>query len=87
MDVRRDVTPEDIDLAQWFVSRGLNVLLILTKCDKLTKAQLGMVIRQRNQQLGLPPGMVVTTSTLQKMGMPEVMSGLAGLLQGEPRFT
>jgi GTP-binding protein len=86
MDVRRDVTQEDIELAQWFMSRGLSVLLVLTKCDKLTKAQLGMVIRQRNQQLGVPPGMVVTTSTLQKMGLPEVMSGMAGLLQGEPRL-
>lgn len=85
MDVRREVTEEDIQLVQWFLSRGLGVLLILTKCDKLTKAQLGMVIRQRNQQLGLPPGMVVATSTLQKLGLPEVMSGLAGLLQAEPR--
>jgi hypothetical protein len=43
------------------------------------------VIRERNQQLGLAPGMVVTTSTIQKMGLPEIMSGLAGLLQNEPR--
>jgi len=85
MDVRRDVNDEDISLVQWFLERDLNVLLILTKCDKFTKAQLGVVIHQRNKQLGLPPGMVVTTSTLQKMGLPEVMSGLAGLLQNEPR--
>ncbi len=85
MDVRRDVTEEDINLVQWFLSHQLNVLLILTKCDKLTKAQRGLVIRQRNEQLGLPPGMVVTTSTIQKSGLPEVMSGLAGLLQNEPR--
>lgn len=85
MDVRRDVNDEDVSLVQWFLERDLNVLLILTKCDKFTKAQLGVVIHQRNKQLGLPPGMVVTTSTLQKMGLPEVMSGLAGLLQNEPR--
>jgi GTP-binding protein len=85
MDVRRDVTEEDVNLVQWFLSHELNVLLILTKCDKLTKAQLGMIIRQRNEQLGLPTGMVVTTSTIQKSGLPEVMSGLAGLLQNEPR--
>jgi len=29
--------------------------------------------------------MVVTTSTTQKMGLPEMMSGLAGLLQADPR--
>ena len=85
MDVRRDVNDEDVSLVQWFLERDLNVLLVLTKCDKFTKAQLGVVIHQRNKQLGLPPGMVVTTSTLQKMGLPEVMSGLAGLLQNEPR--
>ena len=85
MDVRREVNDEDVNLVQWFLERDLNVLLILTKCDKFTKAQLGVVIHQRNKQLGLPPGMVVTTSTLQKMGLPEVMSGLAGLLQNEPR--
>ncbi|MEN9530400.1 MAG: hypothetical protein RI932_2273 [Pseudomonadota bacterium] len=85
MDVRREVTEEDVNLAQWFLDHDLNVLLILTKCDKLTKAQLGMVIRERNRQLGLAPGMVVTTSTIQKMGLPEVMSGLAGLLQNDPR--
>jgi GTP-binding protein len=85
MDVRREVTEEDVNLVQWFLDHDLNVLLVLTKCDKLTKAQLGMVIRERNQQLGLAPGMVVTTSTIQKMGLPEIMSGLAGLLQNEPR--
>jgi GTP-binding protein len=85
MDVRREVTDEDVNLVQWFLSHDLNVLLILTKCDKLTKAQLGVIIRQRNEQLGLPPGMVVITSTIQKAGLPEVMSGLAGLLQNEPR--
>lgn len=85
MDVRRDVTDEDINLVQWFLQQQLNVLLILTKCDKLTKAQRGLVVRQRNEALRLPPGMVVTTSTLQKMGLPEVMSGLAGLLQNDPR--
>ena len=85
MDVRRDVNDEDVSLVQWFLERDLNVLLVLTKCDKFTKAQLGVVIHQRNKQLGLPPGMVVTTSTLQKMGLPEVMRGLAGLLQNEPR--
>jgi GTP-binding protein len=85
MDVRREVTEEDINLVQWFLAHELNVLLILTKCDKFTKAQLGVVIRQRNEQLGLPTGMVVTTSTIQKTGLPEVMSGLAGLLQNEPR--
>lgn len=87
MDVRREVTEEDVSLAQWFLQQDMNVLLILTKCDKLTKAQLGVIIRQRNEQLGIPPGMVVTTSTIQKMGLPEVMSGLAGLLQNEPRRT
>ena len=85
MDVRREVNEEDVGLVQWFLQRQLNVLLILTKCDKLTKAQLGIVTRQRNQQLGLPPGMVVTTSTLQKLGLSEVMSGIAGLLQNSPR--
>jgi GTP-binding protein len=85
VDVRREVTDEDVNLVQWFLSHDLNVLLILTKCDKLTKAQLGVIIRQRNEQLGLPPGMVVITSTIQKAGLPEVMSGLAGLLQNEPR--
>lgn len=85
MDVRREVNEEDVGLVQWFLQRQLNVLLILTKCDKLTKAQLGIVTRQRNQQLGLPPGMVVTTSTLQKLGLSEVMSGMAGLLQNSPR--
>lgn len=85
MDVRRDATEEDVNLAQWFLDRGLHVLLILTKCDKLTKAQLGIAMRERNKQLGLAPGMVITTSTIQKTGLSEVMSGLAGLLQNEPR--
>lgn len=86
MDVRRDVNEEDIQLVQWFLQRELNVLLILTKCDKLTKAQRGLVIQQRTEQLGLPPGMVVITSTLQKIGLSEVMSGLAGLLQNDLRY-
>jgi GTP-binding protein len=85
MDVRRDVEEEDVALAQWFMQQQMQVLLTLTKCDKLTKAQLGLAVRQRTQQLGLPPGMVVLTSTLQKLGLPELMSGLAGLLQNEPR--
>lgn len=39
IDVRRDLSKEDIALQEWAANKGIPLLLVLTKSDKLTRTQ------------------------------------------------
>jgi GTP-binding protein len=80
VDARREVNEEDRALCQWFVSLGLRVLAIQTKCDKIHKSQWAALRQTQAQALGLAPGAIVSTSSEKKLGLKDVFAGLAGML-------
>jgi GTP-binding protein len=45
LDIRRDPSPEDIDLIKWFLYYNISFIFVLTKVDKLSKSQA--VMRKR----------------------------------------
>lgn len=81
VDVRRDIEEADRLLCQWLVARGLTVLAVQTKCDKIHKSQWPFVRLQQSRTLGLAPGMMVTTSADKKLGLTELCVGIAGMLE------
>jgi GTP-binding protein len=82
VDARRDVNDEDKMLCRWLIDLGIKVLVVQTKCDKITKSQLPLVRKKQCEALGVPPGMIVSTSTLGKQGLQELCAGLAGMILG-----
>jgi GTP-binding protein len=82
LDIRRDVTPEDTAICKWLQNIGLPVLAVQTKCDKVHKSQWSLLRKKQSTELGVTPGMVVTTSTQSRLGLKDLCTGLAGMLIG-----
>jgi GTP-binding protein len=53
-DVRRAPAAEEQDLLRWARDRDLVVLVVLTKADKLSKAQRSLAVESAKRLLGLP---------------------------------
>ncbi len=51
MDVRHPLTPIDRYLLDWFAPRGLPIHILLTKSDKLSRAQAAIALRQFNARM------------------------------------
>lgn len=54
LDIRRDLSPDDVKLLYWAKNRSLEVLPILTKADKLSKTECDNRKRALSKSLGLP---------------------------------
>lgn len=54
LDCRREPAEEDIQLLSWLADRGLPVMLVITKADKLGRDKLSQKMRQVDAELGLP---------------------------------
>lgn len=53
VDIRRGAEDEELDFVPWLVERGLTVIPVLTKADKLGKAQRQPVAATMKRQLGI----------------------------------
>lgn len=80
IDVRREINDEDRALCKWLLDGGLPVLAIQTKCDKVHKSQWPLLRKKNADSLGVTPGMIVSTSAQNKIGLKEICTGLAGML-------
>ena len=53
VDIRRGVEDEELDFVPWLVQRGLTVIPVLTKADKLGKAQRQPIAAKVKKELAL----------------------------------
>jgi GTP-binding protein len=79
-DARRDVESEDVRLVQWFLSLGLGVLVLQTKCDKIHKSQWAMVRQKHAAALKMSAENVISTSSEKRVGLDSLFAGMAGLM-------
>jgi GTP-binding protein len=82
LDIRHDPSAEDRAMGELLAERGLPVLAVLTKGDKLgtsaRRAQAGAIAAQ----LGLAPEQVETTSSKSGLGLAELRATVAAALAG-----
>lgn len=77
IDSRHEPMASDINMFNWLVSRGIPVLVIATKMDKLGKqAQLESVSCIK-RTLGVPDLDVLPYSSVKGMGRAELLSAIA----------
>ncbi|MBE7450158.1 MAG: YihA family ribosome biogenesis GTP-binding protein [Kofleriaceae bacterium] len=57
VDIRRGAEGEELDFAPWLLARGLTVIPVLTKADKLGKAQRAPEVAKLARVLGKGPGL------------------------------
>jgi GTP-binding protein len=57
VDIRRGAEDEELDFAPWLLGRGLTVIPVLTKADKIGKAQRQPVVAKLARDLGSAPAL------------------------------
>ena len=72
LDVRHSPSDDDYAVQSLLVSTGRPALTVLTKGDKLPKAQRLTAVRWRAKELGLDPGEVLVTSATKGEGLADL---------------
>jgi GTP-binding protein len=71
LDIRRGVEEEELDFVPWLLERGLTVIPVLTKADKLGKAQRQPIAAAVKKQLGLASSPILF-SAQESFGIDEL---------------
>lgn len=80
LDIRRDPSPDDLNMAALFDSRGVPVLAALTKVDKLNRGQRNPRITAILAAVGLPEDQAVVTSALSGEGIDDLRDSITALV-------
>ena len=73
VDIRHDVSPLDLMMIQFLVYHRLPFVVVLTKCDKLTRSQQTKQINAISSQIGLPPSNLIMISAQYKLGLNAIL--------------
>jgi GTP-binding protein len=86
MDARHPLTPRDEVMLEWFRPTGRPIHVLLTKADKLSRAEASAVLQRVRQRLrGLGDGYTAQLfSSVRRSGVDEAEAVFAGWL-GAPR--
>ncbi len=75
-DVRRELAEAERELFAWLAERGLPIVLVLTKTDKLAPMQRSLRVRALAEAAGLPEGRVLATSATTGAGVDALWEAL-----------
>ncbi len=80
LDIRRGPTPDDRRMLEYLASLGTPTVFVLTKADKLRRAERARQVERITRELGADPEQVVPVSTLSGEGREELLEALEGLI-------
>jgi GTP-binding protein len=83
MDARRPFTPHDEHLLEWLRSSGRRLLVLLSKCDKLTRSERGSLVQLASARLGRtdPGATLLPFSSLSGEGVQQTRALLEDWLR------
>ena len=73
VDIRHDVSPLDLMMIQFLVYNRLPFVVVLTKCDKLTRNEQRKQINAISSQIGIPPSNLIMISAQYKLGLNAIL--------------
>jgi GTP-binding protein len=76
MDVRHPPTPDDLQLWHWIRDRGIPVVPVLTKADKISTNKRASHRAQAAASLSIDPAEIVMFSSTTRMGREELLARL-----------
>jgi GTP-binding protein len=79
LDVRRDPSADDLDLAARLSARQVPTLVAVTKGDKLPRGRRASQTRAIMQSLELPESQSIVTSAVSKEGVAELTDAIEAL--------
>ena len=80
LDIRRIPSDEDLQMLQWLRSNGIPPVLVVTKCDKLSKNQRAKQVVVIARQIGVDAGELRFFSALSREGLDGVWARIEELL-------
>jgi GTP-binding protein len=82
-DVRRTPVAEDIQMLQWLRAYGIPPLLVVTKCDKVSRNERAKQADVIARTLGVMKGDLCFFSALSKDGTEEIWQRIETLLEAD----
>jgi GTP-binding protein len=85
LDVRRLPSPEDLSFWSWLKERGLPVIAVVTKVDKLSRNERAKQVSAIAGRLGCEPGSLLRFSAASGEGREDLWIALEALLGEKQR--
>ena len=79
VDIRRTPSDHDKLMLEWSMERGLPVLIVLTKADKVGRNEAFNQQHKIAKSLGISPKQVIQTSASKKTGIDELREAIDAL--------
>lgn len=76
LDVRHLPSDKDKLMVQFLYYYKIPTVFVLTKCDKLSRSQIGVQKQKIAQSLALAPNNFIATSTENKIGLDELLDSI-----------
>jgi GTP-binding protein len=83
MDVRREPRQDEFDLVAEFRERGLLLLLVVTKIDKVAKTRRGGHVQKLAKALGIPQQHALGFSAPKRLGREPLWKAIHALVGGK----
>ena len=80
MDIRHEPMTSDIEMFQWLVAKGLPVLVVATKADKLSRNEQKKSIAVMRKALGVAELDILPYSSVKNEGRSELLDVIANVL-------
>lgn len=81
IDIRHKPQESDIACYQWLLENQLNVLLVLTKADKLSRSAAAAAVALFKRELGLDEAHIMSYSSSQQEQRPELIQRIMSALE------
>lgn len=82
IDIRHKLMDSDIEAYHWMVSCGLQVQIVLTKMDKVSKSAAMAQVAAAKKELFLSDDQVMAYSVQQPLMRAELINRILGVLEG-----
>lgn len=83
IDIRHEPMKADIEMFNWLLDKGLPVLIVATKADKLGRQAADKQVKVIKQRLGVPDLPVLPYSSLKNTGRAELLETIGASLTEE----
>jgi GTP-binding protein len=80
LDIRHPPSVEDLEVQEILAERARPVLVVLTKVDKLSRAEQGRAAAARAGELGIEEGELLLTSCSKGLGIEDLRASIADAL-------
>jgi GTP-binding protein len=80
LDIRRIPVAEDRQMLEWLRAYGIQPLLVVTKCDKVSKNERARQTTAISKALAVSPGEFTFFSALTREGKDEIWGRIEGVL-------